>query len=436
MAGPPIVVDGVSKRYELGTGHEGMLSQRLESVLRSPIRALRGRRPEPAAAGREEFWALRDVSMEVEKGEVVGLIGANGAGKSTLLKLLSRITAPTEGRIRLQGRVGSLLEVGTGFHPELTGRENVFLNGSILGMRRREIEAKFDEIVEFSGIPDFLDTPVKRYSSGMYVRLAFAVAAHLETEILLVDEVLSVGDADFQRKSLGKMNDVASAGRTIVFVSHNLSAVQRLCDRSLWINNGRVASSGPTQSVIVDYLRKVGARQVGGEALVGDKTMRIGSGAAQLTRVRLLNAENEVQDQLCVGEPFSLELTVQVSEPLSNVVVEVGLCSADGTRVVTIHNIDGDRPPLELHRGEHEVRVTPNVAMLPGDSTVDVGLHLREGLTLDYIERVLAFETINVAHRGEDRYPWNVVRGSVRAGSEWSVSAGVDTGQAVNPVSR
>jgi len=206
----------------------------------------------PAA---EDFWALRGVSFDVGRGEVVGIIGRNGAGKSTLLKILSRITRPTEGMVETRGRIGSLLEVGTGFHPELTGRENIFLNGAILGMRRAEILGKFDDIVAFSEIERFLDTPVKRYSSGMYTRLAFAVAAHLEPEILIVDEVLAVGDAQFQRKCLAKMGDVARGGRTVLFVSHNMTALSSLCQRALWLAEGRLVADGPAGEVVARYLR-------------------------------------------------------------------------------------------------------------------------------------------------------------------------------------
>jgi lipopolysaccharide transport system ATP-binding protein len=203
----------------------------------------------------EEIWALRDVSFEVTEGEVLGVIGRNGAGKSTLLKILTKITNPTEGTVTLRGRVGSLLEVGTGFHPELTGRENVFLNGSVLGMKRREIHQKFDEIVEFAGVEQFIDTPVKRYSSGMSVRLAFAVAAHLEPEILLVDEVLAVGDAEFQRRCLGRMEDMSQSGRTVLFVSHNMQTVTQLCDRAIWLDRGRAVRDGPGSGVVAEYLQ-------------------------------------------------------------------------------------------------------------------------------------------------------------------------------------
>jgi lipopolysaccharide transport system ATP-binding protein len=235
----------------------------ITNAVRAPLRVARTGFRRPVARADDYFWALQDVSFDVQPGEVLGLIGANGAGKSTLLKLLSRITEPTAGRAELRGRVGSLLEVGTGFHPELTGRENVYLNGSILGMRRVEIDRRFDEIVEFAGVEKFLDTPVKRYSSGMQVRLAFAVAAHLQPEILLVDEVLAVGDAQFQAKCLGKMESVTNEGRTIIFVSHNLAAVRRLCPRSLLLDKGRLAYDGPTEKAIERYLLSEGERSAG-----------------------------------------------------------------------------------------------------------------------------------------------------------------------------
>jgi lipopolysaccharide transport system ATP-binding protein len=247
-----IQVDGLSKKFRLGGPQERY------ATLRDQVRNLVSRRGllRRAANGksRPEFWALKDVSFEVKRGEVVGIIGRNGAGKSTLLKILSRITEPTEGGADIHGRVGSLLEVGTGFHQELTGRENIYLNGAILGMRRTEISRKFDDIVGFAEVEKFIDTPVKHYSSGMYFRLAFAVAAHLEPEILIIDEVLAVGDAEFQRKCLGKMGEAANGGRTVLFVSHNMGAVQRLCSRSLLLNRGRVINYGPTGDIVRAYL--------------------------------------------------------------------------------------------------------------------------------------------------------------------------------------
>jgi len=247
MARNAIEIESVSKRYRLGEYHGGGTAR---DALTAWSRRLVRREPRP----REEIWALRDVSLEIPEGSALGVIGRNGAGKSTLLKLISRITEPTSGVVRTRGRVGSLLEVGTGFHPELTGHENVYLNGAILGMSRREIDRRYDEIVEFSGVERFLHTPVKRYSSGMYLRLAFAVAAHLDSEIMVVDEVLAVGDAEFQRKCLGKMGSLEQGGRTVVFVSHNFDAITRLCDVSAWLDRGVVRASGPSADVTRAYL--------------------------------------------------------------------------------------------------------------------------------------------------------------------------------------
>ena len=257
MSSPIVKVEALGKRYRLrhveNDGRYETLRDVLAAKAAAPFRRLRaGRRP--AAPAREDFWALKDVSFEVAQGEVVGIIGRNGAGKSTLLKILSRITEPTAGRVTLEGRVSSLLEVGTGFHPELSGRENIFLNGAILGMKRAEITRKFDEIVAFAEVERFLDTPVKHYSSGMYVRLAFAGAAHLEPDVLIVDEVLAVGDAEFQRRCLGKMRDVSQGGRTVLFVSHNMAAVQALCGRAVWLDKGAVADEGPVGECINRYL--------------------------------------------------------------------------------------------------------------------------------------------------------------------------------------
>ena len=248
MARPAIRIEGLGKRYRLGETHEHTLSGRLGRLLG------RSRGGGAAKLAAEDFWALQDIDLELPEGEALGIIGGNGAGKSTLLKILSRITQPTTGRALVRGRLASLLEVGTGFHPELTGRENVFLNGTILGMRKAEVARKFDDIVAFAGVGKFIDTPVKRYSSGMYVRLAFAVAAHLEPDVLIVDEVLAVGDAEFQKRCLGKMGDVAREGRTVLFVSHSMPAIQKLCTRAVWLRQGRIAQVGDAGGVIASYL--------------------------------------------------------------------------------------------------------------------------------------------------------------------------------------
>ena len=418
---PPILVENVSKRYELGGVHAGGLSERLETAIRSPLRRLRGAPPKPAGRG-AEFWALRDVSFQVEQGEVLGLVGSNGAGKSTLLKLLSRITIPTEGQITRRGRVGSLLEVGTGFHPELSGRENIFLNGSILGMDRREIAAKFDEIVEFSGIPEFLDTPVKRYSSGMYVRLAFAVAAHLRTEILLVDEVLSVGDAEFQRKSLGKMDDAAATGRTVVFVSHNLASVQRLCHRALWIDHGRIAAAGPVTEVIGDYLENKLPSQEGGIAILKGDVRRRGTGDARLRSVSLLDRDGSPTDRIAFGERLRFALRIELCQSIESMVTEIGINSADGDRVVTAQSTDAGPLPTPLQAGVYDVLVDLDSIMLPGEFTVDFAITDPGGLSHDNVEQIYTFRVTNLAEGKSAWNPWSAARGSVRAGSRWDVA--------------
>jgi lipopolysaccharide transport system ATP-binding protein len=319
MSEPIITVEGLSKKY-LITHNEERHGHRRYTALRDVIgRAIRNipraalqmlRRQTASGDEIEEFWALKDVSFDVNQGEVIGIIGRNGAGKSTLLKILSRITEPTEGRVVLRGRVGSLLEVGTGFHPELTGRENIFLNGAILGMSRREIAKKFDEIVAFSEVERFLDTPVKRYSSGMYVRLAFAVAAHLEPDVLIVDEVLAVGDAEFQKKCLGKMDEVSRReGRTVLFVSHNLSAIAEMTDRVLLLEAGSVAIEGSVTDVLSSYLAR------------GARTTRYSRPSGQYEPLHIAEIEVLTSDLNGVhrfGEPLEIKFWIQHSQPMAN----------------------------------------------------------------------------------------------------------------------
>ncbi|MBV8856082.1 MAG: ATP-binding cassette domain-containing protein [Acidobacteria bacterium] len=298
-----ITVERLSKLYHIGASnpHGGTLRESVRDFARNPLASLM----KMAERGREELWSLKDVSFEVGQGEIVGLIGSNGAGKSTLLKILSRITEPTTGRVRLYGRVGSLLEVGTGFHPELTGRENIFLNGAILGMRRQEIERKFDEIIAFSEIERFIDTAVKYYSSGMYMRLAFAIAAHLETEILIVDEVLAVGDADFQKKCLGKMGEVTNEGRTVLFVSHNMNAVRALCGRVIWLDKGEIVKAGETEQVVLNYLQKGAAPTL--EHVWDDPMTAPGNEKVRLRSARVRLPEQGRSQPIFVNTPFQIE---------------------------------------------------------------------------------------------------------------------------------
>jgi lipopolysaccharide transport system ATP-binding protein len=301
-----ICAAGLSKRYRLGGKQKGYKTLRdtMTDTVLAPARAMRALfdRQRPEASAPLSFWALEDISFEVAPGEVIGIIGRNGAGKSTLLKILSRITEPTHGYADVRGRIGSLLEVGTGFHPELTGRENVYLNGAILGMRRIEIERNFDQIVAFAEVEKFIDTPVKHYSSGMYLRLAFAVAAHLEPEILLVDEVLAVGDAAFQRKCLGKMSDVAQQGRTVVLVSHDMTAVAHLATRCLWLDAGRVAQFGGAEEVIRAYTRQ----QQDGTVNLAERKDRQGDGVIRLTSVSFLDAEGHTVSGVGSGQAVTI----------------------------------------------------------------------------------------------------------------------------------
>jgi lipopolysaccharide transport system ATP-binding protein len=305
MARPAVAVKGLSKRYEIGAAEPEYrtLREALTDVFTAPFR----RRTEDDT---RTLWALKDVSFEVPPGEVIGIIGRNGAGKSTLLKILSKITEPTDGRVEIRGRVASLLEVGTGFHPELTGRENVYLNGAILGMTHREIDRKFDEIVAFSELEKFIDTPVKRYSSGMSVRLAFAVAAHIEPEILILDEVLAVGDTDFQKKCLGKMGEVGRSGRTVLFVSHNLSAVTRLCQRAIVLSQGRIVFDDAADAACRSYLYMGDTSPAFREwsdpaAAPGDDTVR-------LLSVRVLNAAGDTADAFAASDPITIEMNYRV----------------------------------------------------------------------------------------------------------------------------
>ena len=300
---PIVRIEGLSKQYQLGSRESAYdtLRESVVEAMRAPFKRLPGRN---GTRNRETIWALKNLNFEVAPGEALGIIGRNGGGKSTLLKVLSRITQPTTGRVELFGRVASLLEVGTGFHPELTGRDNIYLNGAILGMKRAEIERKFDQIIEFAELEKFLDTPVKRYSSGMYMRLAFAVASHLEPEILIVDEVLAVGDAQFQKKCLGKMSNVATQGRTVLFVSHNMIAVQSLCQRAVWLDQGEMVSEGPANSVISDYLTSGIKRQL--EEAWDDVETAPGNEIFRLRRVRVQSQSDS--NSLSIKTPFLIEI--------------------------------------------------------------------------------------------------------------------------------
>jgi len=336
MSDLAIRAENIGKRYLLGqnAGAYQTFRDTFQNWLRDPLK-------KTAEVGEgEAVWALKDVSFEVRQGEVLGIIGRNGAGKSTLLKVLSRVTEPTEGYAEIHGRVGSLLEVGTGFHPELTGRENIYLNGAILGMKRSEIDAKFDEIVDFSEVERFIDTPVKRYSSGMYLRLAFAVAAHLEPEILVVDEVLAVGDAEFQRKCLGKMNDVAQEGRTVLFVSHNMSAIQRLTEETLVIDKGRLLMRAPTAQAVDHYLSQGLSQQ--GERTWEEEELPKTTAPFFPRAIRVCNGNHEVVDSVRSTDPFTIEVEYDLEQDITGLRVGIYLISTRGEYILT--SFDTDAP--------------------------------------------------------------------------------------------
>jgi lipopolysaccharide transport system ATP-binding protein len=344
MNSPIITVDRLAKAYRIGLKERtpDTLISAVASLARSPWRRFRSLRRLTTSgvdddSAPDTLWALRDVSFEVAEGEVLGVIGRNGAGKSTLLKILSRITEPTSGRAVIHGRVSSLLEVGTGFHPELTGRENVYLNGTILGMTKREIDRKFAEIVDFSGVEKFLDTPIKRYSSGMTVRLAFAVAAHLEPEILIVDEVLAVGDAEFQKKCIGKMRDVARGGRTVLFVSHNLAALGALCQRGIVLSAGMKAFEGPVEDALRFYSRNTGARSTNSRLTL--RRDRAGSGVLRFTDVTVSSASDD-PEHIAMDDDIVITLRYEVDSPIANWIAGFHVVDKHGVVVYRVTTLD------------------------------------------------------------------------------------------------
>lgn len=390
---PVIRVNQLGKCYRLnraqprGQYRYGSLREDLMRLLRAPFRRLRG-----DGASTMEFWALKDVGFELEAGATLGIVGRNGAGKSTLLKVLSRITRPTTGTVEMRGRVGSLLEVGTGFHPELTGRENVFLNGAILGMTRAEIARKFDEIVAFAEVEKFLDTPVKHYSSGMYVRLAFAVAAHLEPEILIVDEVLAVGDTEFQRKCMRKMGDVAGQGRTVLFVSHNMAAVQTLCQRAVLLERGRVKRVGTSQEVVTAYLE---ASETAAHTPLRERNDRLGDGRFRFEQLTVLDADGRPRPYAVTGEDCFVHLTLttpDVDQVLpSPLDVAVIVRDAQGQKLTELTTWFTNASPRSVAEARELRCRVPRVPLLAGQYRLDLWCGAGED-THDYIEDAALFQ--------------------------------------------
>jgi len=398
MSRPIIEVKGLSKKYRISHQRSYLaLRDTLAAYLKKPFGIFVRKTP---AILKEDFWALKDISFNVNQGEVIGIIGRNGAGKTTLLKVLSRITFPTKGEVRLRGRVASLLEVGTGFHGELTGRENIYFNGSILGMKKREIQRKFDAIVDFSGVEKFLDTPVKRFSSGMQVRLAFSVAAHLEPEILLVDEVLAVGDAQFQKKSLGKMKDVSESGRTILFVSHNMSAIRNLCSRTIMLESGRLSLDTDTETVVSRYLEQ--NLTVG--AVISDKELESklegvinrGNPTIRLKEVALFNEQYLPCSTFNSDEAIKVCVTYECLNVVSDLRVNIYIVDEENRVILATQNID-NQDEINFYRRNPGIyksvcSIPPNIF---GEKRLFVSVHLQypkvEHLVLD---RVLGFNVI------------------------------------------
>ncbi len=381
MSDTVIRVENLAKKYILGHQKEGSSSYKsLRESMSDGAKSLGKKLLKPSGKQKvnsadNEFWALKDVSFEIKQGDRVGIIGRNGAGKSTLLKVLSRITEPTSGSIRIKGRVASLLEVGTGFHPELTGRENVFLNGAILGMGKVEIQRKFDEIVAFAEVEKFLDTPVKRYSSGMYVRLAFAVAAHMEPEILIVDEVLAVGDSNFQKKCLGKMENVASEGRTVMFVSHSMETVTRLCNTAVLLNNGSVQSSGTTNKVINAYLKSDFGTTA--QRRWNNISRAPGNDVVRLVEVKVHGEDGDVTDSYDITKPIGITMTYEVLMNEKSFTHSINLFNENGVNILNSHDIVSELRKQPRAKGYYS-----STMWIPGnflsEGTVIVGVAILE----------------------------------------------------------
>jgi lipopolysaccharide transport system ATP-binding protein len=405
-----IRVTNLSKKYRIGS------NERYKTLRDTVMNGLKHLSPtnwgKPKT--RTEIWALDDISFEVKHGEVIGIVGRNGAGKSTLLKLLSHITRPTIGQIEIRGRIGSLLEVGTGFHPELSGRENIYLNGAILGMKRNEIQRRFDEIVDFAEIDQFLDTPVKRYSSGMYMRLAFAVAAHLEPEILLVDEVLAVGDVAFQRKCLGKMNNIANQGRTVLFVSHNMTAIQQICQTGIMLHKGKIVSLGPVTDVVNRYTSEVALNQQ--VVKIEEKDHQTGINGVLVKTVRLLNGGGRTFS-IPWQEPLDIEINLEVLKNIPHINFGAGYQSLEGFPILTVHQTDCGQDPWSLVPGAYSVRIRLDNPLRLGMYRLVIGAHEASAKSsIFYISDAIILEVISSSNK-DTYYEHNT--GIINGSGEW-----------------
>lgn len=425
MTNLAIKAENIGKQYHIAAEKRqyNTLRDAIADTAKAPFRRarnlLRGQAT-GAAELNETFWALRDIDFQVAQGEVVGLIGRNGAGKSTLLKLLSRITEPTEGEIRLHGRVGSLLEVGTGFHQELTGRENVYLNGAILGMKREEIDSQFDAIVAFAEVEKFIDTPVKHYSSGMRVRLAFAVAAHLNPEILLVDEVLAVGDARFQRKCLNQMQDVGQSGRTVVFVSHNMSTITRLCERAILLEDGRITADGPAHQIVAQYMASGSGTSA--ERVWQNPARAPGAEAARLYAARVRNDQGHIADSIDIRHPFTLEMEYDVLQDGFILLPHFHFYNEEGITLFTTVDLDPEwRQRPRPHGRYTSVVHIPGNFFAEGSFFVRVSMITLEPTIVQFTEPdVVSFHIVDSMDGNSARGDWSgPLSGVVRPELVW-----------------
>lgn len=420
-------IEDLSKVYRLGELGTGTISHDLNRWWykvrgkQDPYLKLADVNDRSKAGGSDYVWSLKDINFDVKKGEVLGIIGKNGAGKSTLLKILSQITSPTTGQVKIKGRIAALLEVGTGFHQDLTGRENIFLNGAILGMTKAEIAEKLDEIIEFSGIAKYIDTPVKRYSSGMMVRLGFAVAAHLEPEILIVDEVLAVGDQEFQDKCIGKMQSVSRSGRTVLFVSHNLSAVQNLCTSCLYLKNGQIVERGPTAKVIETYLTENKNVQLTG-VIPHDFYRIYSNGEAFFRNILIKDTQDSTVSKLAFNQPFKVNLELEVMKELRGVMINVNLGTTLGQPILYAVDKSGEKYiSRDFSVGKHKVEILFNSKLLPGNYSFTLGLnYLANGSTIDWVENVYFIEVDKVGLNKDENYPWDSVHGYVEPETKWN----------------
>ncbi len=416
-------VDQLSKQYRLGEFGTGTLQHDLNRwwhLVRGkdyPYLKI-GETNDRSKVGGEYVWALKDLTFDVKQGEVLGIIGKNGAGKSTLLKILSRVTGPTQGSIQAKGRIAALLEVGTGMHHELTGRENIFLNGAILGMTKAEVKRKFGDIVDFSGCAKYVDTPVKRYSSGMMVRLGFAVAAFLEPEILIVDEVLAVGDAEFQEACIGKMKDVSQGGRTVLFVSHNMASIKALCQRGILLDQGMINYDGNVDECVERYLSM--STKVDDEGIVPEGASLYNTGVASYKRVMMVDGHGRSNTRIPFKEPINLSFEIESHEALGNLLFDVRICTSEGIQMVHAMNQYESTDIHSLQEGANHFNCQIENQLQPGKYNINVGIHKPDGTTLEYLEHILDFEVLEVTRGDSEGFRYNFKLCYVRAKSKWT----------------